>query len=170
MWRFRIHYPIGNRGFQISAKLWVVASHVPSLVPNRAHVYVCVCMLVNASPGSAGSPTDAEGSPDCRSSQGNDTEPQAATFPLHSPPPHTPQRFIAWHKLILIADFLPTLTPQYLYSTTVLISDFSVVMKTCSIPWLLYLPLYITSHSTVLCYARVLCLVQDLPLKLLIRF
>jgi len=40
-----------------------------------------VCVLLNGSPGTAGNPTDAEDSPDCRETQGTDTEPQAATFP-----------------------------------------------------------------------------------------
>jgi hypothetical protein len=40
-----------------------------------------VCVLVNVSLGTAGNPTDTVGSPDCRSTQGTDTEPQAPTFP-----------------------------------------------------------------------------------------
>jgi len=33
-----------------------------------------VCVLLNGSPGTAGNPTDAEDSPDCRETQGTDTE------------------------------------------------------------------------------------------------
>jgi hypothetical protein len=64
-------------------------SHAGTCRPGSARLYVkhdatarvCVCVLVNVSPGTQGNPTDTEGSPDCRSTQGTDTEPQAATFP-----------------------------------------------------------------------------------------